>query len=368
MGHRIFKQIDKSNLTWLRSNLVFLTRHGSHAYGTNIASSDEDFKGFVIAPEQYYLGYHDIFEQAIWSKPDEDMCLYDIRKFFSLAAQCNPSIIEVLFTDQSDWIYTHTWFDRYILPQRDLFLSRRARHTFSGYATSQLKRIEGHNRWLRNPPKAPPTRAEFDLPENSVVPRNQLEAAQAMIDKRIAGWGLDFKDLDEGVKINLQSRISETLTEMVAGGDDAVFHRVARNMGFDDNFLELLDKERLYRRAKNNWRSYQEWKAKRNPQRAELEAKWGMDTKHAMHLVRLMRMCREILETGKVIVKRPDREELLEIRDGKWTYEELVDWAKKEDKAMEAVEAASPLPRVPDHKKLSDLCCYIVGKSFLASV
>src|ERR1039458_5020213 len=33
---------------------------------------------------------------------------------------------------------------------------------------------------------------------------------------------------------------------------------------------------------------YNGWKAQRNPKRAELEAKFGYDTKHAMHLVRLM--------------------------------------------------------------------------------
>ena len=40
---------------------------------------------------------------------------------------------------------------------RDSFLSKRAKHTFSGYALSQLKRINTHYRWLKNPPPAAPT-------------------------------------------------------------------------------------------------------------------------------------------------------------------------------------------------------------------
>ncbi|AEZ66297.1 hypothetical protein phiTE_131 [Pectobacterium phage phiTE] len=36
----------------------------------------------------------------------------------------------------------------------------------------------------------------------------------------------------------------------------------------------------------------------RNAARHELEEKFGYDTKHAMHLVRLLRMSQEILETG----------------------------------------------------------------------
>mgnify|MGYP001607055563 CR=1 FL=1 len=46
--------------------------------------------------------------------------------------------------------------------------------------------------------------------------------------------------------------------------------------------------------------------------------------KHAMHLVRLMRMCKEILITCEVVVKRPDREELLAIRNGAWSYYKLI--------------------------------------------
>lgn len=85
--------------------------------------------------------------------------------------------------------------------------------------------------------------------------------------------------------------------------------------------MEVLKKERDYKRAKQEWDSYQRWLRERNPKRAELEEKFGFDTKNATHLFRLLRMCREILETGEVIVERPDAKELLEIRDGKMSYE-----------------------------------------------
>jgi len=42
-------------------------------------------------------------------------------------------------------------------------------------------------------------------------------------------------------------------------------------------------------------------------------------------LVRLLRMCHEILTMGKVIVRRPDAEELLAIRDGVYTYDQLME-------------------------------------------
>ena len=55
------------------------------------------------------------------------------------------------------------------------------------------------------------------------------------------------------------------------------------------------------------------------------------NTKHAMHLVRLLRMCTETLTTGQVIVHRPDANELLEIRNGSWSYDELIKYAESID-------------------------------------
>ncbi len=42
---------------------IFLTQHGSHAYGTNIETSDYDFKGVCIPTIDYFLGFDKNFEQ-----------------------------------------------------------------------------------------------------------------------------------------------------------------------------------------------------------------------------------------------------------------------------------------------------------------
>ena len=89
--------------------------------------------------------------------------------------------------------------------------------------------------------------------------------------------------------------------------------------------------KQLYKEAKENHRKYWEWKDNRNETRSELEEEHGYDTKHAMHLVRLLRMGEEILTEGIVRVKRPDAEELLAIRNGAWKYEELLEWAEMMD-------------------------------------
>ena len=87
---------------------------------------------------------------------------WELRKYISLAADANPNILEVVFADDSD-ILKITEAGRQLRANRHLFLSKKARHTFSGYAMSQLKRIESHRRWLLNPPTAPPQRSDFFL-------------------------------------------------------------------------------------------------------------------------------------------------------------------------------------------------------------
>ncbi len=60
--------------------------------------------------------------------------------------------------------------------------------------------------------------------------------------------------------------------------------------------------------------------------RVSLVEQFGYDCKFAMHAVRLLRSGREFLETGVLKVKRPDAAELLEIRNGKYSYEEYIKW------------------------------------------
>jgi predicted ABC-class ATPase len=125
-----------------------------------------------------------------------------------------------------------------------------------------------------------------------------------------------------------------------------------------------MKRERQYTSAKREFEQYQNWKATRNKSRAELEEKYGYDTKHAYHLVRLIRMCREMLTTGKVIVKRPDREELLAIRNGAWTYDQLIEFAEKEEQELNVIyETCNILPHKPNREKLDKLCIELVEKS-----
>jgi len=346
----------------LNKYTIYKTIHGSRAYGLATPTSDVDIKGVFIAPKEYYNGFVNHVEQIEEHTPN-DLVIYEIKKFFHLAANCNPNIIEILHTDEA-FILEITELGRELRDTAHLFISQKAKFTFAGYAHSQLQRIRGHYKWLSNPPIAPPERSSYGLPERTLIPRDHLAATEALIKQKIDSWDIDWELFDQATKIQLQNQIEKYLSEILIHVNIETV--ASRSLGFSDNFIHVLQQEKLFTIAQKEWIQYQDWIKNRNPVRAELEKKYGYDTKHAMHLVRLYRMGIEILSTGKVIVKRPDREELLAIRnEGIWTYEQLIEWADQQDKKLDEIykSGASPIPKSPDRKKLDELCIDIVTRA-----
>ncbi len=81
----------------------------------------------------------------------------------------------------------------------------------------------------------------------------------------------------------------------------------------------------------------------------------GYDTKNAMHLVRLLRSVTELLRTGDISVTRSDAEELMTIRNGAWTLEQVEAYASSQLASIDNAKAASPLPESPDMEFLDNL-------------
>jgi len=60
--------------------------------------------------------------------------------------------------------------------------------------------------------------------------------------------------------------------------------------------------------------------------------KHGLDVKMACHGMRILRSGREFLETGILQVDRPDKNELMDIRNGKYKLHELAVLGQKDGK------------------------------------
>jgi predicted nucleotidyltransferase len=130
----------------LPDNLIFLSYRGSIAHGMYVPNSDpnsiddRDIMGVYINPIEHYLGFGRKDVSEIWIK-EYDAVHYELRKLVSLLLKSNPNVMSLLWVEDKHVLYEHpTWTK--LKDNRELFVSKKAYHSFTGYAYSQLKRME----------------------------------------------------------------------------------------------------------------------------------------------------------------------------------------------------------------------------------
>jgi hypothetical protein len=106
-----------------------------------------------------------------------------------------------------------------------------------------------------------------------------------------------------------------------------------------------------------DYKSYQTWLEERNEQRWVDVQSHGqkIDGKNMMHCRRLMDMAREIAEGKGIIVRRPNAQELIDIRQGKVDLQSLIDHVEAEIKAVDELYKNSTLPDSVDTKLVEDI-------------
>jgi hypothetical protein len=115
-----------------------------------------------------------------------------------------------------------------------------------------------------------------------------------------------------------------------------------------------------------DYKEYQEWLDNRN------EARWvdvqshgqKIDGKNLLHLVRLLKMSREIIEGKGIIVRRKDSDELLKIRRGEVNLESIINWSKEEIDKIDFLFRDSNLPDRVDSDFINKLIINIRKKIY----
>jgi uncharacterized protein len=325
---------------------------GSIAYGTNLPTSDVDIRGIFCA-ESKSIRTPFFPVREVTMQDQEDGKLYELSNFMKLYTDGNPNILETLWVDDKDIISSSEVYN-YLVSQREALLSSKVAFTFSGYAVSQLKRIKGHNKWINNPqPEDKPKHIDHlkmvsNFTEDKIMPRD-FYLGNYVSSCSLVYYGSDIYGLVSG-----------------SGGSNIITDKGDLNVSIKQKQQDKVDRtpplfifkylQDEYRQAKEKHTNYWTWKKNRNQNRSELEEKFGYDCKHAMHLVRLLRMGEEILTGQGVLVKRPDSQELLSIRNGAWSYDELVDYAENKDAIIRGeLYKNTSLPKKPNIKLASEV-------------
>ena len=105
-----------------------------------------------------------------------------------------------------------------------------------------------------------------------------------------------------------------------------------------------------------------EFKGYMGIKRKALVEKFGYDCKNAGHVVRLFKMGIEFLETGKLNVYRDkDKEVLLDIKEGKWTLDQVKDYAEGLYEDAKIALKNSDLPEEPDSATINEVFMEIIS-------
>jgi uncharacterized protein len=286
-------------------------RVGSHLYGTNTLTSDEDFSGVFVAPEEYYLGLNSVEEVdlSVVSKREDgknnpdavDRKLYEFRKFVRLSLENNPNVVEQLFVNEPNLLFAND-FGKRLLQEKHNFLHKGLKHKFCGYAFSQKKKMI-----IR-------TDKFYEL-ENA---REWLE---------------DFKN----PKMYLVELKTKNLPFMVFKEKHAQIGDLSFELTRQLGWIEKKIKERLDKVGN----------------RKELYLSKGYDVKFGSHLIRLMLEGNELLSTGTLNFPLKDRQLLLDIKEGKWKMIDVLNYSDQLEKEIETLYEKSPLPSSPQYEKIN---------------
>lgn len=148
---------------WLPTNTHYETIMGSEAYGVSSGSSDVDIYGFAIPhknevfphlrgdipgfgrQKQRFDQYHEHHLADPSGQKSYDVTVYGIVRYFQLAMENNPNILDSLFTPATCVLHV-TRVGNMVRDNRKLFLHKGCWYRFKGYAYSQL-----HQTSFKNP-------------------------------------------------------------------------------------------------------------------------------------------------------------------------------------------------------------------------
>jgi hypothetical protein len=348
-----------------RNLILFECISGSRAYGTDLPTSDTDIRGVFILPQSDLYGLNYV-EQVNDNK--NDVIFYELRRFVELLSKNNPNILELLCAPSDCILYKNPLFDQ--LRPVD-FLSKLCRDTFAGYAVSQIKKARGLNKKILNPiPGARKSLLHFCyiLTDNG--------GSQPVLEWLvIRGWQQENCGLvsvphardvyalfyDPTTALGFQGIVSGPESAEVS------LSSVPKDMSL---MAHLYVNHDGYSSYCKEYRDYWEWVEKRNDARYQntLEHGKNYDAKNMMHTFRLLDMATEILETSQVLVRRPNRDELLKIRSGAFDYDDLIIKAEQKVAHVQSAASVSALPDRPDLGRIEQIlvnmrtALYITGK------
>lgn len=276
-----FKQI-------AQENQILKIRVGSHLFGTNTPDSDEDYFGIFMPPDETIFGFQTCNEVdlGIVDKDDTgrntkdavDFKIHDYRKFVKTVMENNPNFIHAIFVNEENILEKDEYgFADRLLSIKDRVVHKGAYRRFVAYAHAQQHKMK-------------------------IKPEN-------------------YSKLERGLEV-LEGYDKFTIMVELKDVEPFVFEGRGKHIKLAD----LSFNSGIYvRRARKMIRE----RLSKATSRAVLYTKFGYDTKFASNLIHLLMSGRELMETGRLVFPLAYAQDILDVKQGKYSAEEIDKWAEQ---------------------------------------
>jgi len=322
-------------------------RVGSHAFGTNIETSDEDFLEVHQCSNEETLGFN--YKDELQFTKDHKS--FELKKFLWLLIKANPNCLEMLFSDESNIIYKDPSLN-WLFENRDMFITKECLRTFGNYAISQIE-------------KATALDKKANWEKEKTVRKFVIDFCYVLIDKEksmpFSKWldKIGYHSLDIGLSsLNNFPDIYSMYYMFRKGGVCTCNSNDVKLTSIDPNAKHLgymrFDRNAYSTHCKD-FREYTDWLSKRNTQRYTWnQDKISYDLKNIMHCRRLLNVALEIAEEGTFTVLRPEAKDLIEIRRGNVKIEDIMKGLEDDKNKILEYFKTSKLSEKVDQKLIED--------------
>jgi predicted nucleotidyltransferase len=309
---------------------------GSHMYGTNLPSSDRDYKGiFIPDPKEIILGRGkqtittstNLIPSSKNSEEDTDLELFSLKQYLKLLLEGQTVALTMLFCPKKNLIQTsETW--ECLQLHKDRWLHKGV-SAFAGYCRQQA------NKYGIKGSRVAASRHAMEF-FNFLAPTSKLHES----------W--------EGIKLAFTGmEHCEFIEEPIRGSEKSVRMLSVCNKKVQEN-VTAKEAAKIYTHLFNEY-----------GQRAlAAEKQENVDWKALMHAVRVAAEAYELLTTHHITYPSPNRELLLQIRKGELSYQAVAEIIEEGLLQLERAQEISNLPEKPDYEFAEDF----IYRSYLSSV
>lgn len=337
---------------------------GSILYNLNTPQSDVDTRGIYFVPKDEYITLGKVNPQTENEK--NDVLFYTLGRFLELLKKANPNVLEALWVPSDCIQICKKKIMQHLFDNRRMFVTKESYFSHANYATAQIGRAKGCNKRVNNPqPKERPKKEDFCyiISKNRLVGSGDCFPARPVLLKET---GIDLRRCHVAALERVPNTFrlyfysdSPDCKGVFRGNDSLVCESIPME---DENsrFIGLLIyNQNEYDKALKEHAQYWEWVKMRNESRW-IDQEKGLlqfDGKNMCHCIRLMMSSESVLLHGEPLVRveGEQREHLMRIRRGEFTYEEIMQDVEIRKARLEKLFTESKLPEDVDHDKVEKL-------------